>query len=410
MTKKVGYLLEKLCDINNIELADDHARRSKKSSLKYIMKHDKNRDLENWQLSNQLWNLTYKTSKYDIFKIYEPKEREIYRLPYYPDRITHHAIMNVTKDLWTKQFIPNTYSCLEGRGIIKCANDLRRDLKRNKDRTKYCLKLDVTKFYPSIDHDVLKEILARKIKDQDFLEILYEIVDSADNGVPIGNYLSQFFANLYLSEFDHWCKEELKCRFYYRYADDIVILSDNKQFLRNVLLAIKLFLKHKLKLKIKGNYQIFPVDVRGIDFVGYVFRHDYIKLRKSIKERMNKLVRKYETCQLTKEQLLSKIVPYLGWLKYSNSKNLLSKIEQRTGIHYSNFQGKKCNISNYYGKEVVIINILTHKKYYTLQCIYNNKPIELDSSNIRQFKYICKHKLPLKLKLKEYEKPTENLQ
>lgn len=75
MTKKVGYLLEKLCDINNIELADDRARRSKKSSLKYIMKHDKNRDLENWQLSNKLWNLTYKTSKYDIFKIYEPKER-----------------------------------------------------------------------------------------------------------------------------------------------------------------------------------------------------------------------------------------------------------------------------------------------------------------------------------------------
>lgn len=102
MTKKVGYLLEKLCDIQNIELADDNARRNKPKSRKYIIKHDKNRDLENWQLSNQLWNLTYKTSKYDIFKIYEPKEREIYRLPYYPDRITHHAIMNVTKDLWTK--------------------------------------------------------------------------------------------------------------------------------------------------------------------------------------------------------------------------------------------------------------------------------------------------------------------
>lgn len=408
MSKRKGFLLEKLCDIQNIELADDNARRNKPNSRKYIIKHDKNRDLENWQLSNKLWNLTYKTSKYDIFKIYEPKEREIYRLPYYPDRITHHAIMNITKDLWTKQFIKNTYSCIEGRGIRKCADDLKRDLKRNKEKTKYCLKLDITKFYPSIDHELLKEILTRKIKDLDFLEILYEIIDSVNKGVPIGNYLSQFFANLYLSEFDHWCKEELKCRFYYRYADDIVILSDNKQFLRNVLLAIKLFLKHKLKLKIKGNYQIFPVDVRGIDFVGYVFRHDYIKLRKSIKERMNKLVRKYETCQMTKEQLLSKIVPYLGWLKYANSKNLLSKIEQRTGIHYSNFQGKKYNISNYYGKEVVIINILTHKKYYTLQCIYNNKPIELDSSNIRQFKYICKHKLPLKLKLKEYEKPTKS--
>lgn len=147
--------------------------------------------------------------------------------------------------------------------------------------------MDITKFYPSIDHNILKSIISRKIKDTKVLEILYEIIDSVNGingiygkGVPIGNYLSQYFANLYLTGFDHWCKEELKCRYYYRYADDIVILGESKAHLRNVLVAIKLYLKHVLKLGVKGNYQIFPVESRGIDFVGYVFRHDYIRVRK----------------------------------------------------------------------------------------------------------------------------------
>lgn len=88
-----------------------------------------------------------------------------------------------------------------------------------------------------------------------------------------------------MTGFDHWCKEELKCRYYYRYADDIVILGESKAHLRNVLVAIKLYLKHVLKLGVKGNYQIFPVESRGIDFVGYVFRHDYIRVRKGIRYR-----------------------------------------------------------------------------------------------------------------------------
>lgn len=116
--------------------------------------------------------------------------------------------------------------------------------------------MDITKFYPSIDHNILKSIISRKIKDTKVLEILYEIIDSVNGingiygkGVPIGNYLSQYFANLYLTGFDHWCKEELKCRYYYRYADDIVILGESKAHLRNVLVAIKLYLKHVLKIE-----------------------------------------------------------------------------------------------------------------------------------------------------------------
>lgn len=113
--------------------------------------------------------------------------------------------------------------------------------------------MDIKKFYPSVNHDILKAIIRKKIKDDDLLWLLDEIIDSAD-GVPIGNYLSQFFANLYMAYFDHWVKEELKVKYYYRYADDIVLLSDSKDQLRNWLLAIKVYLTNMLKLKLKDNY------------------------------------------------------------------------------------------------------------------------------------------------------------
>lgn len=113
--------------------------------------------------------------------------------------------------------------------------------------------MDIRKFYPSVDPDILKAIIRKKIKDDDLLWLLDEIIDSAD-GVPIGNYLSQFFANLYMAYFDHWVKEELKAKYYYRYADDIVLLSNSKEQLRSWLLAIKVYLTSMLKLKLKDNY------------------------------------------------------------------------------------------------------------------------------------------------------------
>lgn len=135
------------------------------------------------------------------------------------------------EDVWKRVFIKNTYSSIRGRGIHKCANDLYKDLQNDVYKTRYCLKLDIHKFYPSIDHDILYSIIQKKIKDKWLLKLLKGIIDSA-KGVPIGNYLSQFFANLYLAYFDHWIKEDVKCKYYYRYADDIVILDNNKDHLK----------------------------------------------------------------------------------------------------------------------------------------------------------------------------------
>jgi retron-type reverse transcriptase len=147
------------------------------------------------ELQKMLKEKSYRTSAYTQFTIYEPKERIVSRLPYFPDRIAHHAIMNVLKPYFVSCFTADTYSCIEGKGIHGAANAVKRSLQDVRGTT-YCLKLDIRKFYPSINHDTLKSLLKRKFKDPHLLWILGEIIDSAP-GIPIGNYLSQYFANFY---------------------------------------------------------------------------------------------------------------------------------------------------------------------------------------------------------------------
>lgn len=313
--KRQNKIFEKITTLENLQFADERARKGKKH--KYgIQKFDQNREENFLQLQKMLIEKTYKTSEYDIFSIYEPKERQVYRLPYFPDRITHHAIMNVLEPIFLKVFTADTYSCIKGRGIHGAANNLKKAL-QDQENTQYCLKMDIVKFYPNVDHNLLKKLLARKFKDQELLWLLHEIIDSAD-GLPIGNYLSQYLANFYLSYFDHWIKEKKGVKYYFRYADDLVILSENKAELHQLLNDIKTYLNINLKLQVKGNYQIFPVAARGIDFVGYRFYHTHTLLRKSIKKRFALVV--------SKKSNKATIAAYYGWAKHADTKNLLKKL------------------------------------------------------------------------------------
>lgn len=403
--KRLNNLYSKICDINSIEVADDCARRGKHNWG--IKKHDKHRESNNKKLLHSLEELTYKTSEYDKFKIFEPKERIIFRLPYYPDRIAQWDIMLTMEPIWVNIFIEQTYSCIKDRGIHKLAQDVKYVLRTDKQGTKYCLKLDVRKFYPSINHKILKQIIRRKIKDNNLLIILDEIIDSAD-GVPIGNYLSQFFANLYLSYFDHWIKEELGVKYYFRYADDIVILSDSKEELRKILTLMKIYFHNELKLEIKSNYQIFPVDARGIDFAGYVFYHGYTLLRKSIKCRMFSLIHKYEIGKISLEELKRRLTSYIGWLKECDSKNLLQEIERRTGLHFSNWRGIETKISRFYDKNIRIIEVVEYNKYFQIHFVYKNKSYTVESKSKKLFDTLKSCTFPLNYKLKSYVRTKEN--
>lgn len=284
------------------------------------MAHDKNRESNITLLQQMLKDGTFVTSAYTTFKIYEPKEREVYRLPYFPDRIVHHAIMNVLKPIFVRTYTNDSYSCIEGKGIHAAVDNVKRAL-QHKSATKYCLKLDIRKFYPSVDHEILKKLLRRKIKDYRLLKLLDSIIDSAE-GLPIGNYLSQYFANFYLTYFDHWIKEVLGVKNYFRYADDVVIFSDNKKHLHELLDKIRNYLSSELKLDVKKNYQIFPVESRGVDFLGYVFFHGYVLLRKSIKQNFARIIADGANFQ--------SVASYYGWAVHCNSKHLLKKLQRNS--------------------------------------------------------------------------------
>lgn len=312
---RINNLYEKIYSIENLQLADVNARKGKGSQYG-IMIHDKSKKSNIERLHVMLKQKTYTTSAYTTFKIYEPKEREVYRLPYFPDRIAHHAIMNILQPVFVSTFTTNTYSCIKGRGIHAASYALRKAL-LDIPNTQYCLKIDVKKFYPSINHAVLKQLLRRKFKDKDLLWLLDGIIDSAP-GLPIGNYLSQYLANFYLTYFDHFIKQDLSVKNYFRYADDIVVLAGTKPYLHSILADMKNYLTKNLKLTVKDNYQIFPVAARGIDFVGYRTFHTHVLLRKGIKKNFARML-KYRNNNAS-------IASYNGWAKHANTKHLLKKL------------------------------------------------------------------------------------
>jgi RNA-directed DNA polymerase len=330
--KRIGNLYEKIISVENLRLADEKARRGKLRSYG-VRHHDKNREANIQALHEVLLTKTYKTSPYDIFTIYEPKERIIYRLPYYPDRIVHHAIMNILEPIWVSVFTHNTFSCIKGRGIEGCARHVDKVINKYKGKPLYCLKIDIKKCYPSMNHDVLKHIVRKKIKDKDLLCLIDEIIDSAP-GLPIGNYLSQYLANLNFAYFMHWVNETLKldCE---EYADDFVFYADSKERLRAAFLNIQRYIEEELKLEIKGNWQIFPVAAsrydksgRAIDYVGYKFFREQKLMRKGIKKNLCRKVAKLNKWQpqLPTKEYKQHICPWLGWAKHSNSTHLLRTI------------------------------------------------------------------------------------
>lgn len=331
--KRISGLYEQIISVENLRLADEKARRGKTHTYG-VKVHDKNREANIEALYEALLTKTFKTSPYDIFTIYEPKERVIYRLPYYPDRIVHHAIMNVLEPIWTKVFTHNTFSCIKGRGIEGCARHVDKIIRKYKGKPMYCLKIDIKKYYPSIKHSVLKRIVRRKIKDKDLLWLIDEIIDSAE-GLPIGNYLSQYLANLFLAYFMHKVNEVLKLDSD-EYADDITFYSDSKERLHEAFHSfIRPYLEQELELTVKANYQVFPIAEnrydkhgRALDFVGYQFYRKQKLIRKSIKKNFCRAAARLNKRQppLSVKDYKQEVCPWLGWAQHSNSKNLLKTV------------------------------------------------------------------------------------
>lgn len=270
------------------------------------------------QIQDMLVNKTYEVSPYKLRKIMDKgKERELSKLPYFPDRIIQWAILLQIEPIFKKVFTNFTCASLKNRGIHK-ASQLTDKAMKDRRGTMYCLKIDVNKFYPNIDHEILKNMLRKKFKDKDLLELLDKIIDSmpGEKGLPIGSYLSQYLANFYLAYFDHWLKEIKRVKYIVRYMDDVTVYNESKEFLHALLRDMEEYLRNNLKLTVKDNWQVFPTDIRGVDFVGYRHFYGYKLLRKS-------------TCKNFKRKML----------------NIKKKIQKGFNITY----GEWCSANSYKG-------------------------------------------------------------
>ena len=248
----------------------------------------------------------------------------------YVDRVVHQwYVENFIKPYFVPQFITTSYAGIENRGMHKASKDVQKAMRVAKKQWNeyYILKMDVTKYFQNIDKRILWGILKRKIKDRKLLWLTRTILLSTEGmkGLPLGNYTSQMFANIYLNELDQYAKHQLKCKFYFRYMDDIVILCENKSIAQDNQNKLSKFLNENLKLTFNSKTKIFK-DIQGVNFCGYKINEYRLKIRNSSKYRMKRKL-KFYTKQLKKgkitlPEIQRSIAGWLGYVKHADSYNL----------------------------------------------------------------------------------------
>lgn len=283
-----------------------------------------------FSLHLDLKNKTYTHSLYTAFKINDPKPRDIHKAEV-RDRLLHHAIYRVLYPYFDNKFIYDSYSCRVGKGTHKAMNRFtyfHRKVSKNNTRTCFVLKCDIRKFFASIDHDVLKNILDKYIQNKDTCELLSNIIDSfpfprsdlGGTGLPLGNLTSQLLVNIYMNEFDQFMKHILKVKYYIRYADDFVILSEDKKYLESTLYTIEEFLERKLKLTMHPDKVFIKTLASGVDFLGFVHFPNHRILRTSTKRRMIRTL-------LANNYKVESVESYVGMMKHGDTYELLKKVQ-----------------------------------------------------------------------------------
>ena len=268
MAKTIRNQFDKKLSCENLMKAHLESRKHKSSKKDIILFNLKQEEYIMY-LYEQLKNQTYKHGNYTVFYVHEPKLRKIQKAKYI-DRIVHRWLVdNFLYPTFVCQFIDTSYACIRDRGMHTSTLDVQKGMKHCKNiwNEYYILKMDVRKYFQSIDKDILFSIINRKIKDKKLLWILREVIYSSEGktGIPIGNYTSQIFANIYLNEVDQYIKHKLKIKYYYRYMDDSILMVKSKEEAKWALKEITEFLKEKLHLELNDKTQIFK-NKQGVNF------------------------------------------------------------------------------------------------------------------------------------------------
>ncbi len=351
--KTHNHLFQKICSFENLLSAARKSQRSKRFQTE-VAHFNFHLEKELYRLQGELQTQTYCPGTYHEFHIYEPKLRKISAAPY-RDRVVHHALCNVIEPIFDRTFIFDSYACRKGKGTHKAVNRFTEFSRKNG----YVLKCDIRKYFPSIDHNILKARFRRKIRDAQVLWLMDLIVDSSNPqeyvqayfegddlltslhrrcGIPIGNLTSQFFANIYLNGFDHFVKEALKCRYYIRYVDDFVVLDSDKVRLHQVKAAMTDYLAG-LRLKLHPHKcQVFPVST-GTDFLGYQVFPTHRRLRASsvrrARRRLRRLERDYRVGKISWGDVQHSVRSWLGHVQHADTYGLRRAIFSDLFFHRS---------------------------------------------------------------------------
>jgi len=331
--KKFNKQYKDIIETDNLLLAWQEflcGKKKKKDVIEFQLKLSDNI----FNLHHDLKTKTYKHSEYKAFKINDPKPRDIHKASV-RDRLLHHAIYRILYPYFDKKFIHDSYSCRNEKGTHRAVNrfrDFHRIVSKNNTKTCWVLKCDIRKFFASIDHKTLKDILNKHIQDEDTIWLLDQIIYSFHSytppmpsrstsiGLPLGNLTSQLLVNIYMNEFDQFMKHNLKVKYYIRYVDDFVILSDNREYLEEILKQMKEYLITKLKLNMHPDKVYIKTIFSGFDFLGWVHFPNHRVLRTSTKRRMFKNLK---ANNYKKESVFS----YLGMLNGGNAYKLSIDIE-----------------------------------------------------------------------------------
>ncbi len=282
-------------------------------------------------LHRELEEKTYKHGLYQAFRINDPKPRDIHKASV-RDRLVHHAVYRVLYPYFDRKFIFDSFSCRDSKGAHKAIArfcDHARIVSKNHTQTVWVLKCDIRKFFASIDHNILLTILRNKVKDDDTIWLLNQIISSFHTpgnpgiGLSLGNLTSQLLVNIYMNKFDHFVKRELKCKYYIRYADDFVFLDADKEYLEDILSKISIFLHKQLKLSLHPDKVYIKTLASGVDFLGWIVFPNHRVLRTATKRRMFK--------KLKKGYSWESLASYRGMLKHGNTYKLRQKIDKLYG-------------------------------------------------------------------------------
>jgi RNA-directed DNA polymerase len=376
-------------------------RRGKRSSFN-ALRFEANLEENLLELETELKNKTYKPRRSVCFTVTKPKPREIFAADF-RDRIVHHVLVSNLEPIFERKFIFDSWACRKDKGThaaVKRLQSFMRQATLGGSRRAYYLQLDVSNFFMTIDKNVLFGIITHHIDNPDLLWLAKTLIfhDPAENyiqrspkeiaslvpnhkslinapegkGLPIGNYSSQFMANVYLNELDLFIKHKLKCRFYLRYVDDLVLLSDSKAELEDCMEQISSFLNQNLLLDLRPQYRLRTV-TNGVDFLGYVTRPGYILPRRRILNNLNQKLASFSPKSLQIFCLQATLNSYLGHLSHADAKKAISKTIS-THSYLKNyfsfsegFARLKFSLMNAFRKISVLSHLLLNFNRLTLQ-------------------------------------------